>query len=67
MDVIIVDGCIGCAMCTEICPTVFRMTDVGIAEVYTEPESIDADSIMKASESCPVDVIKVDDEHSPRH
>ena len=25
------DGCIGCGMCTEICPEVFEMADDGLA------------------------------------
>ena len=31
------DGCIGCGMCTEICPEVFEMADDGLARVAKEP------------------------------
>ncbi|MBE0601819.1 MAG: ferredoxin, partial [Firmicutes bacterium] len=29
------DGCIGCGVCADTCPEVFRMADDGLAEVYT--------------------------------
>jgi len=55
------EGCIGCALCAETCPTVFRMTDGGYAEVYTDPVPADAESAVDdAIDSCPVSVISAE-------
>ena len=57
------DGCIGCELCTEICPSVFRMTDDGdVAEVYVDevPSGDEADA-EDARDSCPVEVISLED------
>lgn len=53
-------GCIGCGLCAEICPEVFRMSDDGLAEVYTEPVKETADKANEAAESCPVEVITIE-------
>ena len=53
-------GCIGCGLCAEICPDVFRMADDGLAEVYTEPINEAIDAANEAAESCPVEVIKIE-------
>lgn len=29
-------GCIGCGLCTQVCPEVFEMGDFGVAEVIME-------------------------------
>lgn len=53
-------GCISCGLCTETCPSVFRMAEDGLAEVYTV--SVPADDEDKAEEAesgCPVSVIAV--------
>lgn len=57
------DGCIACELCTEICPSVFRMTEDGdVAEVYVDqvPESDLADA-EEARDSCPTEVISLED------
>ncbi len=55
------DGCIGCGLCPDICPEVFRMNDDGLAEAYTNPVPEDVvESAQEAAESCPVDVITVE-------
>lgn len=53
------ENCIGCGLCTNICPDVFVMTDAGVAiasvnDVATElmPKA------KEAAESCPVDAIE---------
>lgn len=55
------DGCISCGLCTQICPSVFRMAEDGIAEVYQEdvPPELEA-SAIEAQEGCPVSVILVE-------
>ncbi len=57
MNITIIEGCIGCGLCTSICPNVFQMTDEGIAEVYATPDSADEITAKEAAESCPVSVI----------
>ena len=55
------DGCIGCQLCAETCPEVFRMDDEGLAEVHTDPVPADAEeSAQDAADNCPVGVITVE-------
>ena len=55
------DGCIGCGLCSETCPEIFRMDDEGLAEVYTDPVPEDAvDSAQNAADNCPVGVISLE-------
>ncbi len=54
-------GCIGCGLCAETCPNVFRMADDGIAEAYqTDVPTADEAAAQEAAENCPVSVITVD-------
>ena len=56
-NVEIIEGCIACGLCVEICPEVFEMEDLATVKKgvnysdYEEP-------IKEAAESCPVEVIK---------
>lgn len=53
----IIEGCIACGLCVDICPEVFEMDDLAtvIEGVnYSDYE----ESIKEAAESCPVEVIK---------
>ena len=52
------DGCIGCGVCTEVCPDVFRLADDGLSEVIGSPDG-NEDAVKEAAESCPVEVIKI--------
>lgn len=55
------DGCIGCGLCADTCPEVFRMADDGYAEVYTDPVPAEVeDTAKEAEDSCPVSVITVE-------
>lgn len=54
-------GCIGCGLCSEICPEVFRMGDDGLAEAYGEVDEANFESAEEARESCPVSVISVEE------
>ena len=53
------DACIGCGLCTGVCPGVFTMTEEGVAaardEIFPEQEP----AAQEAAESCPVDAIQV--------
>jgi ferredoxin len=53
----IIEGCIACGLCVDICPEVFQMDDLAtvIEGVnYSDYE----EKIIEAAESCPVEVIK---------
>ena len=55
------DGCIGCGLCADTCPQVFRMADDGNAEVCADPVPEDLiDSANEAMDSCPVSVITIE-------
>lgn len=57
------DGCIACELCTEICPSVFQMSEEGDhAEVYVDqvPDADIADA-EDARDSCPTEVITLED------
>ncbi|MBI4975418.1 ferredoxin [Candidatus Peregrinibacteria bacterium] len=49
--------CIGCTLCTQICPNVFTMTDEGKSRA-TNPTGDSQDKIQQAIDSCPVSCIK---------
>lgn len=53
------ENCIGCGLCTNICPEVFAMTDEGTA--IASGNDVSAENLEKANEaahSCPVDAIE---------
>ncbi len=54
-------GCISCGLCTEICPEVFAIAHDGMAEVIAQPTRSNIHDAHEAEESCPVQVIHVDD------
>lgn len=49
------DECIGCELCTTICPEVFKMDDDGKAVTYGAADVPDAETAL---ESCPTNAIK---------
>lgn len=53
------ESCVGCGLCTGICPGVFTMTDEGVAaardEIFPEQEG----QVREAAESCPAAAIEV--------
>lgn len=54
------DGCIGCGLCADTCPAVFRMADDGLAEAYTpNVPPTDEAAAKEAMANCPVNVITV--------
>ncbi|GAA3663760.1 ferredoxin [Asaccharospora irregularis] len=52
------DTCIGCALCTSICPEVFSMDDDGKSVAITTevPADLEA-STEEARDNCPVSAI----------
>ena len=49
--------CIGCELCVNLCPEVFRMED-GKAVVFADPVPEAArESCQQAKEQCPVDAV----------
>ncbi|NMB08784.1 MAG: ferredoxin [Tissierellia bacterium] len=55
------DLCIGCELCTSICPEVFSMDDDGLAVAIDEEldENL-IESAKEAEESCPTEAITVE-------
>ncbi len=55
------DECISCGVCESMCPEVFRMTDDGLSEVYQQPPPDQEAAAQEAAESCPVNIIHVEE------
>lgn len=53
----IVDGCISCGLCSDICPEVFEMEDVAVVKEGADFSAHES-KITESAESCPVEVIK---------
>ena len=47
------ENCIGCGLCTGICPTAFLMTDEGVAAARDEILPEWEGQVQEAAESCP--------------
>ena len=55
------EGCIGCALCADTCPSVFCMNDDGVAEVWGKVDETTEESTWEAANGCPVSVIHRDE------
>ena len=56
------DTCIGCELCTQICPEVFQMDDEQIAIVIADPVPTAVEATAKeAEEECPVSAITIEE------
>lgn len=54
------ETCIGCGLCPETCPEVFKMEgDKAVVHVDSVPEEVE-DSCKKAADECPVNAITVE-------
>lgn len=55
------DLCIGCELCTIVCPEVFEMDDEQIATVIVDKVPDDVkDDAKEAESSCPTDAISIE-------
>ena len=55
------DACIGAAPCVTVAPGVFQMDDENKAYIV-DPNGADAETILLAAQSCPVQAIFIYDE-----
>lgn len=62
---IVRDVCIGAAPCVTVAPGVFQLDNEGKAAVL-DANGADADTILLAAQSCPVQAIKLFDENGDR-
>mgnify|MGYP000911685453 FL=1 len=53
------DLCIGCGVCTEICPDVFEMGDDGLAHAKAGADCGSAGCCQEAADSCPTEAISL--------
>ena len=52
--------CVGFGDCIDESPEAFEFDDEGTA-IFTNPESVDRECLIRACESCPVDAIEIKD------
>lgn len=57
----IIEGCIACGLCVEICPEVFVMDDLATVIPGVNYSDYEA-QVIEAADSCPVEVIKYEKE-----
>lgn len=56
------DACIGCELCTQICPEVFEMDDEQIATVIADPVPSNVeDEAKEAEDACPTSAITIEE------
>ena len=52
------ETCIGCGLCTELCPEVFKITEEGVAEAAEQEVPGAEETAKEARESCPAGAIE---------
>jgi ferredoxin len=55
------DDCTSCGLCEDLCPKVFKMEDIATVIIGADFKE-NEDQIKEAAESCPVGVIKFEEE-----
>lgn len=50
------DLCVGFGDCVDVSPECFELNEEGLAE-FTDPGSVDRETLLDACRSCPVDAI----------
>ncbi len=53
------NGCIGCGLCADTAPEVFKMKDDGLAKVISQPNEQNLSLVVEARNNCPVNVIDI--------
>ena len=56
------DICIGCGLCVNVCPKVFKMDDNGKSEVLCSYDSLDSgekNEVLQSKDMCPVGAISL--------
>ncbi|HEX2969146.1 MAG TPA: ferredoxin [Bacteroidales bacterium] len=53
----IIEGCISCGLCSDLCPEVFKLEDVAVVKEGVDFNSNES-GIKESAENCPVEVIK---------
>lgn len=53
------EGCIGCGLCADTAPEVFKMKADGLAEVINQPNEQNLKNAIEARNACPVNVIDI--------
>ena len=57
------DTCIGCALCAELCPDIFKMKgDKAVVTVAAVPKEAER-ACKEAADGCPVTAITLDDKN----
>ena len=51
--------CVGCELCTDICPSVFKMKKDKVTLIIEEIPMEYESAVQEAVESCPCEVIKL--------
>ena len=49
--------CVGCGLCEQVCPEVFKVEGDGIAHIVAQPGA--SGNVQEAADQCPVNAIKV--------
>ena len=49
--------CVGCGLCEQVCPEVFKVEGDGIAHIKAQPGV--SSNVQEAADPCPVNAIKV--------
>ena len=61
------EGCISCGLSEGNCPEVFKVKDEGATVIRGVDYSGLEEKIKNAAESCPVEVIKYDEDDDPKN
>ena len=55
------DMCVGCNLCADTCPAVFRMEDDKAVVIADEVPAEAVESCQETAENCPVEAISIEE------